>query len=217
MELANHPRTPWVTGKPLCATIRICGWPSIFAKSANDKPANGSLTYDASLCYSGLDFTPNWRLQMRQFLVLVCVFALPSALWARTNPALSSWGNLSVLQAGQKVQIIDTAQKKHSGKFSAFTDTGITLHEKHGDETIARADVLRVNVSGHRLRHTLIGMAVGTGAGAAIGAAAGGCKPGQWCFVDRPTIAAVFAGIGFVVGTIVGVLLPAHKTIYRAA
>lgn len=94
--------------------------------------------------------------------------------------------------------------------------------------TMKREDVLkieRVSLKGHgsRLKHVLIGAAIGGGAGAGIGAAVGGagsCEQGSIvCFSsERGLGAAIVGAAGSVVGAVVGALLPAshgkRETIY---
>lgn len=159
---------------------------------------------------------------MRSLSALVlalCVLATPSFSRARGNQ--TDWGNLRLLQAGQKIQVIEKNGARHSGRFSSVDEQGITLHEESGDQVIARTNVLRVNAGGHRKRNTLLGLAIGAGAGAGIGAAAGGnscASSAPYCInvVSRVDWAGIFAIVGGTVGAIVGVLIPSHKTIYRA-
>ncbi|MFZ0211860.1 MAG: hypothetical protein WAL55_04055, partial [Candidatus Acidiferrales bacterium] len=117
---------------------------------------------------------------MRSLSVVVlalCVLATPSLSRARGNQ--TDWGNIRLLQAGQKIQVIEKSGARHSGRFSSVDEQGITLHEESGDQVIARTNVLRVNAAGHHLRNTLLGLGIGAGAGAAIGAADGGCSSGN--------------------------------------
>jgi len=151
---------------------------------------------------------------MRKLWVLVCVLGMPCVASAQSNQA---WENLSTLQAGEKIQVVETNSKKDSGTFVSVSDTAISLQEKAGAQTIQRKDVRSVKLMkhAHRLRNTLIGAGVGAGAGAGIGAAS--YHPCN-CFIDlgRGGQAAIGAVIGFVGGAVVGVLLPSHKTVYRA-
>ena len=164
---------------------------------------------------------------MRKLVLAAVVFALPHVCFAGKVP--SDWTSLKMLQPGQKVRIIETNHKKESGRFVSLSDEAITLREKPGNESIARTSVLEVDVSGHRLKHTLIGMAIGGGAGVITGAAAFGptpCRPSppgslfSGCFdfdiLNRGTGAAIFGAIGAIAGSVVGALLPAHKAVYRA-
>jgi hypothetical protein len=126
----------------------------------------------------------------------------------------SSMENLNTLQAGQKIQVIETS-KKDSGTFLSVSAKEISLQGKSGAQTIQRQDVRSVKLieNKHRLRNTLIGAAVGAGAGAGISAAA--WEPHGFAG-GRGTGAAVGAVIGAVGGAVVGALWPSHETIYKA-
>jgi hypothetical protein len=144
---------------------------------------------------------------MRIFWILACLLAMPSV-------ASAQWENLNTLQAGQKIQVLQTS-KKDSGTFLSVSDKEISLQGKSGTQSIHRQDVRSVKLmeNKHRLRNTLIGAAVGAGAGAGISAAA--WEPRGFAG-GRGTGAAVGAVIGAVGGTIVGALWPSHETIYKA-
>lgn len=151
----------------------------------------------------------------RPAFAMACVLLLTSATWGGTGKDSSQWENLSTLQGGAKIQVIDTTHKKHSGTLSSVTSSAIMLHEKTRDETIQRENVLRVSGRSHRTRNALIGAAIGAAAGAATGAASDQCTSG--CFgVTQARSTAALAGFGAIVGAVVGAIIPAHKTIYRA-
>ena len=152
---------------------------------------------------------------MRTLLSLICVLAIPGASWAQSSQ--SSWENLSTLQAGQKIQVVEMNSKQDSGTFLNVSATAISVQEAGSAQTIQRQEVRSVKLmeNKHRLRNTLIGGAVGAGAGAGIGEATYGCSSGCIGF-SRGDAAGVGAVIGLVVGAIIGALLPSHKTIYRA-
>jgi len=149
---------------------------------------------------------------MRKALLPICVLGLTCISGAQTSRA--SWANLSVLQAGQKIQIVDMKSEKHSGTFVNVSDTAISYQEAAGEQAIQKQDVYSVKLmeNKHRLRNTLIGGAVGAGAGAGIGAAS---WENHGFLGSKGVGAEVGAAIGFVGGAIVGALLPSHKMIYR--
>jgi hypothetical protein len=149
---------------------------------------------------------------MRRLLFLICILGMPRASRAQTNSA--SWENLSVLLAGEKIQVVEMNSKKVSGTFVSVSDVAISLQEEGSQQTIGRRDVRSVKLMehGHRLRNTLIVGAVGAGAGAGIAAAS---WENSGFYGGKGTGAAVGAVIGGVVGAIVGALLPSHQTIYR--
>ncbi len=165
---------------------------------------------------------------MRELLFLICVLGMPCASWAQTDRA--SWANLSALQAGQKIQVVDMNSKKHSGTFVNVSDTAISYQETEDEQTIQKQDVRSVKLVGnkHRVRKALVGIGVGGGVGAGVGAGIGAatfhsCSSQSFCIQPvgkggQTGIAAVFgfAG-GAAVGAVVGALLPSHSTIYRVS
>jgi hypothetical protein len=152
---------------------------------------------------------------MRKTLFLVCVLAVPCASWGQGDQ--TSWTNLSTLRPGQKIQVVETNSKKHSGTFVSFSEAAIVYEDTAGGQTIPRQDVRRVKLmeNKHRLRNALIGGAVGAGVGAGIGAAKSECS-GPDCInvIGRGTVAAIGATVGAAVGAVVGAFLPSHHTIY---
>jgi len=155
---------------------------------------------------------------MRKRLFLLCVLGLPCVSWAQTGRA--SWTNLSALQAGQEIQIVDMNSKKHSGTFVNASDTAISYQEAAGEQTIQKQDVRSVKLmeNKHRLRNILILGAVGAGVGAGIGASVvRSCSSQSLCIqpIGKGGLAGIGAAVGFVGGTVVGALLPSHKMIYR--
>lgn len=152
---------------------------------------------------------------MRKLFFAVFVFGLSSVCWAQTSSG--AWENLSALHAGQKIQVIDKNNGRHSGAFLSVDHLGIKLHENSGDTSVQRENVARVTVSGHRLEHIVLGLGIGAGTGAVIGAAGGGCAAGNDCIgLTRGQTAGLAAATGGAIGAILGAVLPGHKTIYRA-
>jgi hypothetical protein len=157
---------------------------------------------------------------VRKALLLICIFGIPCALWGQSGQ--TSWMNLNSLLTGQKIQIVETNSKKHSGSFIRFSDTAISYQDDVGEQSIQRKDVRNVKFMGnvHRLRNTLIGLGVGGGLGAGIGAATyhnNACQPTSFCFSGiggRGLPTAIGAVLGTAGGVIVGALWPSHKTIY---
>jgi thiamine pyrophosphate-dependent acetolactate synthase large subunit-like protein len=150
---------------------------------------------------------------MQKHLAAVLVFAMLPVLWAQNSQM--DWQSLSQLQSGQKIQLIDANHQKHSGAFSSFTDQAIVLHERGGDQTIQRANVLRVKLQrrSHRLRNVIVAGALGAGVGAGIGYVA--TPSGKIAFTQGDG-AGLGAALGFVGGAVVGAVVPSHKTIYRS-
>lgn len=150
---------------------------------------------------------------MRAIVFPLCVFGLSCVSLAQTN---SAWSSLTTLHAGQKIEIVDTQSKKHSGNFVSASDTAISYSETTGDHSIEKQDVRSVKLLEHqrRLRHTLIGAGIGAGVGAAVTAA--GWESNGF-LGGKGAGAAVGAVIGGISGAVVGSLLPTHSTIYSVA
>ena len=147
-------------------------------------------------------------------LALVFFLGLPAALGAQTQQG--SWSNLNRLKAGQGIEVIESGMKRHEGKFVTVTDELLTLKENGSDVSITHEDVGRVSTSSgpKRGEHALIGLVVGGAIGAAIGAASSGSNTGlPW----RGLYIFFGVAIGVPSGAIVGAVLPAHTTVYRAA
>jgi hypothetical protein len=150
-------------------------------------------------------------------LALGFVLCIPCAALAQSNK--SAWENLSTLQAGHRIEVVEMNSKKVSGAFVSVTDAGISLQVEGGEQTIARQDVRSVKLmeNKHRLRNTLIGAAIGAGVGAGVGAEAGKGPSHGFGFDFAAQGAGIVAAAGGVIGAIVGALWPSHQTIYRAA
>jgi hypothetical protein len=147
-------------------------------------------------------------------LILIFILGLPAALPAQTqNP----WSDLKGLRVGQGIEVIESSMKNHGGTFVALSDEGITLREKNSDVSLKRENVVRVSTTSgaRRGEHAVIGLIVGGVIGAGIGAASFG--KGTYFGNLRGVGALVGVAIGAPSGAAVGVCIPAHATIYRAA
>ena len=109
------------------------------------------------------------------FLVLALLgacFSTGIASGQNSKAQLGSWDNLKSLMRGEETLVVTNDVKSHQGKFEFFSDSGITLRQEKGEQTLARKDVFRVSQMvghDHATRNALIGMAVGATAGATIG------------------------------------------------
>ena len=151
--------------------------------------------------------------QTKSMIRIAILVAIPSILPGQ--PAVNSWDNLRLLRAGQKIDVVNMQMKTVTGKFSAFTGDAISLAVGNDQVSVARANVASVKnrEASHRLRNTLLGLAIGAGTGAVIGATLlKSSESGEELF-GVMVVSPIGAGIG--AGT--GAALPAgHVTVYRA-
>jgi hypothetical protein len=123
------------------------------------------------------------------------------------------WGNLKELRPGQKVEVIDNSMKSFQGPFVSVSEEAITLKVGKGQQSVERANVVRVNVrdTSHRKRNMLLG--AGILGGIAVAATAvplmANSNEGNSC----PACAAVIAA-GFGGGAALGAI-PGSRTVYR--
>lgn len=151
---------------------------------------------------------------MRKLLFFAFILGLP--LISSAQSASSFWATLNTLQPGEKIQIIDTHSKRHSGLFASISETSISYTDSGGQKTIPQQDVRSIKLmeNKHRLRKTLIFAGIGAGAGAGIGAASVQQTGSIILSVSRGKGAAVGAIIGGGIGAIFGAVLPSHSTLY---
>ena len=166
---------------------------------------------------------------MRDLVFLLCVLGLSCASPAQTNQA--AWENLSHLNPGQSIQVVDTSSKKHSGTLLNVSDSAISLRVASGEQSLQKQDVRTVKMltHSHRGRNAFIGAAIGGGAGAGVGAAIGaathqGCSSTTTFCLDIVSAgdqAGIFAAIGGLTGAIgggiIGAFVPSHDTAYTTA
>ena len=126
------------------------------------------------------------------------------------------WSNLNRLKAGQRIEVIETNMKSHSGRFVTVTEESLSFQEKGSDVSIKRDDIIRVSTGSgaRRGEHAVIGLVVGGAIGAGIGAAAGSSH-GFLGGSSRGIAALVGIAIGAPGGALVGAAVPAHTTVYR--
>jgi len=157
---------------------------------------------------------------MRKLLFVAFILGLPLISFAQSTS--SSWATLNSLQSGQRIQIIDTNSKTHSGLFTSVSETSISYTDSGGQKTIPHQDVRSVKLTQnkHRLRNALLAGTAGAGVGAAIGAATHkSCSSQSFCLDigGRALPAGIGAVIGGIGGAAVGALLPSHSTIYSVS
>ena len=86
------------------------------------------------------------------FLILAVSFVLctPRAAFAQSNK--SAWENLSALQAGKTIQVVEMNSKKHSGTFVNVSDTAISYQKTASAQTIQKQDVRSVKLMENKFR-----------------------------------------------------------------
>ena len=148
--------------------------------------------------------------------LLVAVTMLPAGA-AEVN---HSWEQLTqTLKPGKQVVVTRMDGKKAEGKLFSLTEESIivarrklvsTRPDKYEDEsiTVERGDVFRVRVANIRMRHTLIGMAIGAGVGVVWGAKLGD--------INRGLSVAIMGGLGTGIGAAAGGALPIGAPLYEA-
>lgn len=156
---------------------------------------------------------------LQMTLILVLFFGVPAVLCAQSPKG--AWSNLNRLKAGQRIDVIESSVKSHTGEFITVTDEALTLKEHGTNVSLNRENVVRVSTgSGYRRgEHAVIGLAIGGLIGAGVGAAAGssGSKT-EFLGVHAVGVGAlVGVAIGGSAGALVGAAIPAHTTVYRVA
>ncbi|SRR5258708_729276 len=157
---------------------------------------------------------------MRNVALACFLILLPCSL--RAQDKKGDWKALYGLRSGEKIELVETGMKKHTGTFSTVTDEAIQFREGANDVGIPKENVARVTLleKSHRGRNALILGAVGAGAGAGIGAAASRCSNStgsfNLCGLARGAEVGLGAVIGLAGGAGIGAAIPSHPTIYRA-
>jgi len=150
---------------------------------------------------------------MRQ-LAGIAVVLLSCSLVALGQAPRDSWDNLKGLRPGEKIEVVDASMKMLKGPLVSVSDEAITLQVGKSEQSVARAEVVRVSVrdTSHRTRNMLLGS--GIAGGIAIAAAAVplmiNSNEGGSCCVCVAAIAAGFGG-----GAALGAAIPASRTVYR--
>jgi hypothetical protein len=144
--------------------------------------------------------------------IVVLLVSYPHLASGQASP--DSWDNLKELRPGQKIQVVDSKMKTLNGPFVSVSDESITLQVGKSEQSVARAEVVRVSVrdTSHRTRNMLLGSGIagGIAIAATVVPLAISANEGGSCGVCVAAIAAGFGG-GAALGAI-----PGSRTIYRA-
>jgi hypothetical protein len=148
-------------------------------------------------------------------LALLLVLAASMAAAQKTN-----WANVRNLPIGGEIRVSLEGGKSYRGQVQSVTDEALVMVAASSQESLARAQIVKVATKGenHRIRNTFIGLAAGAGGGAGIGAGLDAqCAP-RGCFISNNLGKEILTPIGAVVGTLIGIAWPTglwHE-IYRA-
>ena len=130
-----------------------------------------------------------------------------------SQAAQNNWDNLKELRPGQKIEVVDAKMKTLKGTFVSVSDEGLSLEAGKSQESVPRAEVVRVSVrdTSHRTRNMLLASGI-IGGIALIPAGillAQQSNEGNSCGACAAAIVAGFGG-GAALGAI-----PGNRTIYR--
>jgi hypothetical protein len=140
-------------------------------------------------------------------------------LFAVTAFADQNWASVKSLTIGGEIKVSAADGKSFRGQLQSVTDDSLVMLAANTQQSLPRAQVLKIWTKGesHRKRNTLIGLGIGAGAGLGIGAGLDhGCS--NCLFRDDNLGKAVFTPLGALIGTIIGVAWPTgywHE-IYRS-
>lgn len=147
-------------------------------------------------------------------LTLLLAFA------ATLAAADANWTSVKSLTVGGEIKVSSADGKSFQGQVQSVTDESLVILAANTQQSLPRAQVLKVSTKGesHRKRNTLIGLGIGAGTGLGIGAGVDhGCVP-RGCFYSNDIGKAVFTPLGALIGTVIGVAWPTgtwHE-VYRA-
>ena len=126
---------------------------------------------------------------------------------------VSDWRSLARLQPGDQVKVSLKSGGAVTGEFQSWSDEGLAVGLTHANRPdVVRLERYRKGGWSFKKRVAVAGL-IGAASGAAFGVAVGGCKVNSFgpCFSRAETGAAGVGG-GFVIGAIIGALIPRHKT-----
>ena len=140
-------------------------------------------------------------------------------LFAVTAFANENWASVKTLTVGGEIKVSASDGKSFRGQLQSVTDESLVMLAANTQQSLPRAQVLKIWTKGesHRKRNTLIGLGIGAGAGLGVGVGVDH-QCGYSCFISNNLGKAVFTPLGALIGTIIGVAWPTgcwHE-IYRA-
>jgi hypothetical protein len=140
--------------------------------------------------------------------------ALAMMLLAAVTAFGAGWDSVTRIAEGQKIELRMRDGSELKGTFISATAESIAIRYKSGEQSIERANVLRVRVydAGRRTRKGVMWTAIGAGAGFGVGAAV--CPQ---CSNEGAGAKYVGPGValGAGMGAVGGFLSSPYKTIYE--
>ena len=137
-------------------------------------------------------------------------FALLLLLSAVAALADQNWASVKSLTIGGEIKVSAADGKSFRGQLQTVTDDSLVMLAANTQQSLPRAQVLKIWTKGesHRKRNTLIGLGIGAGAGLGIGVGVDHQCGGGSCFISDNLGKAVFTPLGALIGTIIGVAWP---------
>lgn len=137
--------------------------------------------------------------------------ALLLAFAAGLAAANANWATVKSLTVGGEIKVSSADGKSFRGQLQSVTDESLVILAANTQQSLPRAQVLKISTKGdsHRKRNALIGLGIGAGGGLGIGAGLDqSCNSTGWLFRCNNAGKAIFTPIGAIIGTIIGVAWP---------
>ena len=136
--------------------------------------------------------------------VLVAVLTFPITDFAQsTVSADAQWESLRRVAAGNNVRIEMKNGKTIKAKAQSASASALAVMNGRQPVQLDRGDIDKVYFTGaSRGKSVLLGAGIGAGGGAITGAALGG----DGGFISGGAVVAIFAGLGIITGTVVGLI-----------
>jgi hypothetical protein len=163
----------------------------------------------------------SWSILILKLNPMVCIGkqggvmrkVLAVMLLAAVTAFGAGWDSVTRITEGQKIELRTRDGAKLQGTFISATAESIAIRYKSGEQSIERANVLKVRVydAGRRTRKGVMWTAIGAGAGFGVGAAV--CPQ-----CSNEGDGAKYIGPGVAVGAALGALgflSSPYKTIYE--
>lgn len=133
-------------------------------------------------------------------------------VWASAVSYAAGWDEVERIADNHNVEVSTRAKSKVRGQFVSANAERVVVRSTTGEQSIAKSDVRKVRVAdrSRRLRHVLIGSAIGAGVGFALGLSI--C---QFC-TDTGEAAGPLAAMGLGAGALVGLLPAPYRTVYQS-